>query len=212
MNKNARFCCKNYNIFNLLAPDYCHFCGKIGHSVCRPCQGRLKKCCKNYNTWANSFVISSKDSSPELFELIKHFKYHSVSSLISPLSELIASALPDASNVVIVPAPTAPKHIRIRGLGHTEKIAYRIAKTKGWEYQKLLIRKTNSHQVGTDSKTREAQARSAYAINPRVPIDNSKTYLIFDDITTTGATLNACKEKLSSAGVRKISTAILLGP
>ncbi|MCL2085345.1 hypothetical protein FWH09_00175 [Candidatus Saccharibacteria bacterium] len=210
MNKNASFCCKNYNIFNLLAPDYCYFCGSIGHSVCEPCFDRLLGCCKNYNTWTTSFVASSKDASPELFELIKHFKYYSVRSLAIPLARLLSFSLPDSKNIVLIPAPTAPKHIRIRSLDHTAKLARHIARTKNWQYQKLLLRTNSSRQVGSDSKTRLSQAKNAYKVNPRIPIDPTKTYLIIDDITTTGATLDACKKLLLSAGAKKVSTAVLL--
>jgi len=185
-------------------------CGKIGDSVCEPCQKRLEKCCKNYNTWQKELVGACRDDASELSELVKQYKYYSVFSLARPLSEIFANYLPDAENIILVPAPTAPKHIRQRGLDHTTKLARHIAKIKGWEYQNLISRTSNSRQVGKDSKTRQKQARNSYEINPKIAIDPNKTYLIIDDITTTGATLKACKTILKNSGAKNIHTAVLI--
>lgn len=210
MNKKSMFCCKNYNIFNLLAPDYCYLCGRIGDSVCPECLKRLQKCCKNYNTWQNDFIGTDKSSAPELAELIKQFKYNSVFSLAQPLAEVLASFLPDQLDVVVVPAPTAPRHVRLRGLDHTKKLARRLAHLKGWRHQRLLIRTSNSVQVGSDAKTRTRQANQAYRISPRAKIDASKIYLVIDDVTTTGASIAACRTALKKAGAQTVSTAVLI--
>ncbi|MDR0887087.1 MAG: hypothetical protein LBM97_00080 [Candidatus Nomurabacteria bacterium] len=214
MLKKASFCCKNYNVFNLIAPDYCHLCGQIGDALCKTCAKHLSKCCKNYNTFTTTLPktisLSDKTKNPELFALLKVYKYHGTTSLTLPLAQIVAEVLPNAQNIIIIPSPTAPKHIRQRGLAHTELLVKTITKIKGWHCQNLILRTTNTQQVGADSQTRQSQSEKAYKLNPKLKISPTAHYLIFDDISTTGSTLRACKKLLKSGGAKNISTVTIL--
>lgn len=75
--------------------------------------------------------------------------------------------------------------------------------------KELLLRARNTVQVGTDKRTRESQANSAYAINPKVNIDQSATYILFDDVWTTGASMQAALKKLREAGAKNFIIVLL---
>ena len=135
----------------------------------------------------------------------------------------------DAS-VVVVPLPTIAKHIRERGFDHTLKLAKALARRhKDWECRSLLVRANKTVQVGSNAETRKKQAAAAYELAPdavrmvsgkasgggcdwhgshgRLPAD--KTYLLVDDVSTTGASLKAAREILRRAGAKKIFGAVV---
>lgn len=145
-----------------------------------------------------------------LGKLIHDYKYQSVRALSKSLAELLAAALPDHScPIVLVPLPTATHHIRARALDHTYQIAKYLAKLKGYQVARLLLRAENTVQVGADSKTRLAQAASAYRLNPRLKIDPSVTYFLLDDVWTTGASMKAALHLLEKSGGESLAAAVI---
>ena len=67
----------------------------------------------------------------------------------------------------------------------------------------------NTVQVGADRETRLSQAESAYALTNNAKIDSENTYLLFDDVWTTGASMKAATKKLQQAGASKIVIVVL---
>lgn len=152
------------------------------------------------------------ERSGPLGQLIHDLKYQSVRSAARSLAELMDAILPQfKGDVIIVPLPTIDRHIRTRGLDHTNLVAKHLAKLRGKNYQTqpLLLRDQNTIQVGTDRKTRLKQAKSAYKINPKVKINKESTYLLLDDVWTTGSSMKAATKKLQESGAKKIKIAIL---
>ena len=142
--------------------------------------------------------------------LIHDFKYESVRAIGNKLAEMMAARLPDLpKETIIVPLPTATHHIRERGFDHTLFIAKRIAKLKRIKVQKLFIRTANTVQVGADKSTRIAQAEHAFEINPKIAINKNTTYILFDDVLTTGASIKSALKKLREAGALKVIIALL---
>ena len=142
--------------------------------------------------------------------LIHDFKYNSVRALAKPLAEILHQTLPPIeSPVSIIPLPTISHHVRHRGLDHTRLIAKYLAKFRRYKVEKILIRAQNTVQVGSDRQTRLAQAKSAYAIAPHTKINPQTTYILLDDVWTTGASMKAAVKKLRQSGAQKIIIALL---
>ncbi len=216
--KNTTF----YGPFDWLCPHTCRGCGALGSVICG--------CCKNYilhehfnycprckrevcgHTCDNCALIPPfttlgfKDSI--IGNLVMEYKYHSVRALGVEFARILDAVLPyfDGS-VAIIPLPTIERHIRERGFDHMLYIAKKLARLRGWEVKRLLERSTNSVQVGAGAERRVAQAFSTYSIRDRVSPDI--TYLLLDDVWTTGASMTAATRKLREAGALKISIAIL---
>ena len=200
-------------LLDLLAPHSCRGCGRIGTPLCNRC--------KNYiisehfafqpdfpKSLPSTFVVASRDGL--VGTLIHDFKYNSVRALARPLAELLDQTLPTFNTpVIIVPLPTISRHIRERGLDHTYLIAKHLARLRHYQVQKLLVRAKNTTQVGADRKNRVAQAANAYAIRPHAQIDPEATYLLLDDVFTTGATIKAAISQLQKHHPRKIAVALL---
>lgn len=210
---------------DLIAPHSCRGCGDIGSPLCGRCKNyilsehhNLCPNCKSSNptgicpkcpSMPPTFTVANRTSSVGL--LVHDLKYTSSRSLAKPLAELANSILPDIIGpVVIVPLPTISRHIRERGFDHTLEISRRLAKLRpDWHVEKVLLRARDSVQVGATESARLSQAKKAYQINSKNKIDPSATYLLFDDVWTTGASMKAAHKILTRAGIRKTMMLIL---
>src|SRR5690606_26066931 len=107
------------------------------------------------------------------------------------LAELLNECLPDISDSITVTwVPTAPKNIRIRGYDHMELIARHLAKLRDWPVRPTLKRKNNATQHFTKNAVQRRRQAAGF-FEPRKRLDVTKTYLLIDDIYTTGSTLAA---------------------
>ena len=212
------------NLIDLLAPHYCRGCGRLGEILCDRCKNNIISNHINFcpNCKANTpngkcqkckslppiFIVDSRQSL--IGNLIHDFKFNSVRALAKPLAEMVNSVLPKINNdVVIVPLPTINRHIRERGLDHTYLITKHLAKIRHYQIQKLLVRNKNTIQVGSTRKTRLSQATSAYLISEKIKINKNATYILFDDVWTTGASIKSAIKKLRKSGAKNIIVAIL---
>lgn len=201
-------------LFELLAPHSCRGCGRIGAPLCNRC--------KNYII--SEHFSFQPDLPPDLppthiagsrngliGQLIHDYKYHSVRALAMPLAELLDQTIPDklGPRVTVVPLPTIGRHIRERGFDHTLLLARKFAQLRGYKIEKLLIRHKNTVQVGSNRAERLSQATLAYQLNPHAKINSKTTYLLLDDVFTTGATIKAATKVLRDAGIANIQCALL---
>lgn len=221
-------------LLDLLAPHSCRGCGRIGDTLCDCCKNnilanKLRLCpnCKKTFPEAKSKspltlqsykcphcdlppIIIVGEKSGLIESLIYDLKLNSNRSTAKSLAELLDKTLPTINGrVIIVPLPTATHHIRARGLDHTHLIAKHLAKLRGYDTQHLLIRAKNTVQIGADKKTRLIQAKSAYMLNPKLTVDSSATYLLLDDVWTTGASTKAAIELIKEGGAKSIAAALL---
>lgn len=210
--------------FDLIAPHTCRCCGRTGEVLCIRCKKYINtsifnKCpnckadksspkCPKCLDFPPCFIIGPREDL--LATLIHDFKYYSIRAIGVKLAELMADRLPDfPDNTFIVPLPTATHHIRERGFDHTYYVAKRIAKLKHIKVARLFVRTKNTVQVGADKTTRELQAEQAFMVKDDAHIDPSATYILFDDVWTTGASMKTAVKKLRETGAKKIVIALL---
>ena len=218
--KNTTF----LNPLDLIMPHSCRGCGHVGSVLCDRCKKHIisthenlcPRCkeptangvCKKCPPFPPVYSIGPREGLLDV--LIHDFKYHSTRALGRELAELLDNSLPhDLRHVCIVPLPTATHHIRARGLDHTDLIAKHLAHLRNYNIQKLLIRAHNTVQIGADKRTRKFQADAAYSINTKHHIDNTATYLLLDDVWTTGASMESAIKKLRQAGANNIAITLL---
>lgn len=174
-------------------------------------------------------------------KLTEDYKYKSIRKTAEVLAELIDAAIPEdfgssggssrsfddevvtnGVEVIVIPLPTISKHIRERGFDHMWLIAKELAKRRGWKAQKILSRINKTVQVGADEETRKKQAKGAYAVvggrgfgksaAPHTLLDSTKTYLLVDDVWTTGASMEAAIKIIKKAGAVRVASAVILMP
>jgi len=211
--------------FDLLVPHSCRGCGRIGEALCDRCKNYIKaqhqNLCPNCKTPNSTGICQKCKNLPPIFvvaerhdlidDLIHDYKYSSNRALAKPLAEILDYCLPTINTpVVIIPLPTINKHLRERALDHTLLIAKHLAKLhSGWKVQKALIRATNTVQVGSTKAERLSQASKAFQISPKFKITPNATYLLVDDVWTTGSSMQSAIQKLRQAGVSNLIVGLL---
>ena len=106
---------------------------------------------------------------------------------------------------IIIPVPMYKTKIRKRGYNQSELIAKELAKKLGMQMENDVIIKIRDNKIQStlNKQERQENIKNAYKlINPN-KIENKKV-LIFDDIYTTGATLNECVKVVESGNASKI--------
>ena len=112
---------------------------------------------------------------------------------------------------IIIPVPISKQRKQTRGYNQTELIAKSITKSiQKLEYSSdiLLKIKETIPQSKLDSKKRKQNILDAYKIKDITKVKNKKI-LLFDDIYTTGNTVNECSKILKQSGTKEIGVLTL---
>ena len=209
-------------VLDLLAPYSCRGCGRLGGLLC--------DCCKNYNMRQKVKIcprckIELKECNCDvsvlgvayregiMVRLVEEYKYKSIRKTADILAEMLIKRLEGMipwRETVIVPLPTIARHIRERGFDHMKLLSKKIAKQTGGAERMILVRKNKTVQVGASETQRKKQAQKAYEAQGIA--DREKTYLLIDDVWTTGASMEAAIEAMKRAGARKMVAAVILIP
>lgn len=144
-------------------------------------------------------------------KLVADYKYRSVRACGKALAELLDAAIPDLGEadkrVVVVPLPTIGKHVRVRGIDHTWELSKKLAKRRGWGYSRILGRERDTVQVGAKMADRQSQAAMAYRLNCKV--DEATSYVLLDDIWTTGASMLSAAKVMIDSGAREVYAVVV---
>lgn len=199
---------------NAISPHYCCSCGKIGAVLCEHCKydiiqelgvqcfaclrpvgrfGDVCQACRVY--YARAWFIGLHRH--VLRELLARYKFKRVKSANAVLALLLHQALPELpAGVVVACVPTVRPHVRERGYDHAELMAKEFARLRGLTYHNPLRRATNTRQLGAARSVRLQQAKRAFFSKKA----KACVYLLIDDVSTTGATVNYAAKALKDAG------------
>lgn len=141
-------------------------------------------------------------------ELLHRFKYGHDECLAVSLGDLLGQALGDErlrahSFRALVPVPLHPRRQRERGFNQAELLAGRVKGSCGLPVRRLLRRiRPTAPQAGFDREERMRNLQGAFVAAGVV--EPGGDYLLVDDVSTTGATLDACALALRSAGAGRV--------
>jgi len=143
-----------------------------------------------------------------LKNLIDKYKFERGYAAYKPLAELLVARIgtlpPDCT---LVPIPTISKHIRVRGYDHALLLARQLGRLQGRPVRPLLRRKGSAVQHKATRRQRIIRAKNAFEV--KFPLRADTTYVLIDDVYTTGATLEYAAETLLNAGARKVWAAVV---
>ena len=101
---------------------------------------------------------------------------------------------------LVVPVPLHRRRRRARGFNQAEELARHL----GPRCQPVLRRtRATPSQTDLPAADRHANVRNAFALRRRADVAGL-TVLLVDDVSTTGATLQACARALRLAGAREV--------
>lgn len=198
---------------NLFFPPVCGICGKLDDNwLCDKCSCGIKnkrkslileKNNKYYNELAFEFLYE------DIRDLILEYKFKNKSYLSNTFVKILLQdkILCDKLKLydIIIPVPMSKNKKANRGYNQTELISKKIAEKLNIEYQNksLIKKKTNKTQSSLKEKQRFENVKNVFGIENENIIKN-KNIIIFDDIVTTGATVNECAKVLKKVGAKNI--------
>jgi ComF family protein len=157
-------------------------------------------------------------SDPLVRAAIHEAKYHGSRHAFNLLAALLADFLPEyladsldtqvgrTRSYVVIPVPLGKARRRERGYNQVEEVARRALSLLGDAHITLdttLIARTRETktQVSLPRNDRERNMKGAFKAM-RAP-EAHTSYIILDDVLTTGATLGECVEALATAGASR---------
>jgi ComF family protein len=210
---------------DLLFPPRCVLCGRHGAALCDVCAGalpcaepprcprcwsprRLGSGCRRCDESASAGPGVAGLRSPYVFkggarELVHALKYHYHSALASTMGELMARYLRDNSLPadVLAPVPLHPRRQRARGYNQSFLLAREVSRRLDLPLAAAtLVRRSDTPPQARTAGGEARRRNVAGAFDCRPGAVAGRRVLLVDDVTTTGATLDACARALLAKG------------
>jgi ComF family protein len=210
-------------IIDIILPKSCIFCGRSGEYICENClktkleikEQKLCHVCKNRVNKRGFFVHTDcKDKTyldgvficykynkhaKNLLKLIKFDGYYGLIDALVLSMEKYVNNLPMGYNFAI-PVPLYKSRQDERGFNQSERILRKLT----WNYRLDLTRvKDTKHQANLDKDLRVTNMIGAFEMQKGADV-NGKTILLFDDVFTTGSTLENCAKVLKLNGAKQV--------
>ncbi|MFA6514564.1 MAG: ComF family protein [Patescibacteria group bacterium] len=204
---------KNF-ILDLLFPVSCVNCGQENKTqtyLCNNCFKRLKFCGRNYNLnleFIDEIIIAGDYDDQALMKLIKILKFNSIRSAGSILAKFLClfwqgRAYFKNEDYIVVPIPLAKKREKQRGFNQAEIIAHDFANNFGYQLNCDLEKIKNTEaQSKLEEKKRVDNISGAFKWKGENL--SGQNIILFDDVITTGATINEAAKVLKVAGAKYI--------
>jgi ComF family protein len=179
------------------------FCPSCASTVTRESEGRI-----------TAGVDGALVYGGAIARAIGRMKYESRPDLAGPLGDLVwravqprAAALKDAA---VVPVPLHPLRLAERGFNQSALLAGRLARRLGAPFEpRALVRvRETQPQMALDRESRRTNVAGAFRARDAGRVHGRRIVLV-DDVTTTGATLEACEQALVVAGAGPIHRIVL---
>jgi ComF family protein len=140
-------------------------------------------------------------------QAIHHLKYKNLRALATPLAELLNDYL--VTNPIpgeaVVPVPLHRKRLRERGYNQSSLLAHELGKLINLPVvDDCLIRDRHSLPQARASTVDERRSNVAQAFTCRDHRLKKKQVLLIDDVSTSGATLDACASALKASGATSV--------
>ena len=154
---------------------------------------------------------------PVVRAAIHEAKYHGSTRAFTLLALALTDYLRDCDDVgrrtsyiCIVPVPLSRERQKERGFNQVEEVARRAERELDIAVHATLLERTRDtvSQVSLPRGQREENMRGAFIVSPKLDkqgrINPSHTYILIDDVITTGATLQAALDALRDEGALHI--------
>jgi len=207
-----------------LYPPTCPGCGTIGQRWCSACQKtclRLVDCstCPVCGDISNGLCSECSSNPPSfralrswslyqgaLREAIHALKYQKEIAMGEALTNhLIETVMAEGWSIdMITSVPLGHERLSVRGYNQAALLAWPLALYLQKPFVPGLlerVRETQS-QVGLNLTQRQENMAGAFTARSRKAA--GKNILVIDDVTTTGATMNACASALNAVGASAV--------
>jgi len=186
-----------------LTPPICDRCGDplpSWRSISVPLE-RCPRCRRSRRLVDRARAIGAYDGT--LRTLVHALKYGARRSLARPLGALMRHRGADILDgaACVVPVPLHPSRRRQRGFNQAADLAHHL----GLPVVAALRRvRATAAQTALPAAQRHRNLRDAFAATSAAAALIDEIVVLVDDVSTTGATLEACARVLKESGVREV--------
>lgn len=160
---------------------------------------------------ANECVALFPYRLPEVEACIIEAKFHGSTRAAELLEYCLQKYIDRATNskeqgvreMVLLPIPLSATRLRERGYCQTERIA-KAGVSSTCAIDTTLLKRTRHTIPQTKLSGRERRKNLQGAFAATKPCDPQRTYIVLDDVVTTGSTISAAAEALRVAGATRI--------
>jgi len=222
-------------ILDLLFPKSCLGCGRGGRYICNYCIEKVKvplwicpecfrpstsgkthaKCLKGEGLNGH---ISLWNYEGVIRRAILTLKYKHAREVAKELSGYAARQLLKRKTIInkpiLVPIPLFWLRKNWRGFNQSEEIGKELAKSLDWRFEpNILVRKQlKVPQTELKREERLSNVRGVFSLNPKFSSSLTKnSYILFDDVWTTGSTLKEAASVLKRNGAKSVLALTLTG-
>lgn len=200
----------------LLCPTCAQSAEPVGDSICARCGRRQPTptaCCANCQQQAESALLWVRAATihhgaiRQAIHVLKYEAKPEMAPLLAPYLVAVFGQAPWATLQrdieAVVPVPLHAERLATRGYNQAELLARAFCqRVKLPLHPEWLQRQQYTQsQVGLNREQRQANVADAFGAAPAVA---GRTFLLLDDVYTTGATLQACAKAARLAGARQI--------
>jgi ComF family protein len=211
---------------DLLFPPYCIGCGKEGSYFCGRCGRELPYISPPVCTLCGRPLLPGGDCpgcigqptsldgirAPFLFDglirkAVHDLKYHNLRALVPALAVYLKEYLSEnpLPGDVLVPVPIHKKRMRERGYNQSSLLARELAHLTSIPCEEsCLERLTYIAPQAKLASAAERQQNTAGAFTCNDDRLKRKQVILIDDVSTSGATMNACAAALKAAGAAAV--------
>ena len=211
---------------NLLFPQWCVGCGKEGDFICYSCRQSLPRImpplcprcgrpqpsgilCPSCVSWQAEIdgIRSPFRFDGVMRQAIHQLKYRNLRALAQPLARLLNDYLGTnpMPGEILVPVPLHHKRLRERGYNQSSLLTKELGKLINLPIvDDCLIRQRHAPPQARTSTVDERRSNVAGAFTCHDGRLQDKQVLLIDDVSTSGATLDACAAALKAAGATSV--------
>lgn len=168
----------------------------------RPCFDRARAC--------TVYGDNPEHPSP-IAVALHHYKYGRDVTLAPALGDFLAARSPiEVDHDAVVPVPLHVDRLRWRGFNQALLLARPLARHARAALAPLALERSRptTPQVGLGESERRRNVRGAFRVRPGLAA-RGRSFLLVDDVMTTGATLNECARVLRQAGAVRVDALVL---
>ena len=213
---------------DLLLGGSCVGCARPGRLLCPACQGEIPA--RAAPAWPTPTPAGLVEPwAAAVYEgtvraMVLGLKERRLLGLAVPLARLLAAAvsceLPPGTPVVLVPVPSRPRTVRVRGHDPTRTITVRAARqltSEGFDvevHRLLRLRAGVVDQAGLDAAERAANLSGsmqdrAVAMRRSGLRHRAVRVVVCDDVLTSGSTAREAQRALEAAGLEVVRVAVV---